>query len=74
MLNNLTKESIIPFIGTIVKFEDGAAIIETKNYFSDALKAKMFFNSDSKAPVLSKLGKGNARVGFSTNIDIDIFL
>jgi len=66
-LKELVKDS---YIQTIVKFEDGAAIIETKNYFSDALKAKMFFNSDSKAPVLSKLGKGNARVGFSTNIDM----
>lgn len=66
-LKELVKDS---YVQTVVKFEDGAAIIETKNYFSDALKAKMFFNSDGKAPILSKLGKGNARVGFSTNIDM----
>ncbi len=66
-LKELVKDS---YIQTVVKFEDGAAIIETKNHFSDALKAKMFFNSDTKAPVLRKLGKGNARVGLSTNIDM----
>jgi len=66
-LKELVKDS---YIQTVVKFEDGAAIIETKNYFSDLLKSKMFFNSDSKAPVLSKLGKGPARLGFATNIDM----
>lgn len=66
-LKELVKDS---YIQTVVKFEDGAAIIETKNYFSDGLKAKMFFDTDGKAPVINKLGKGNARVGFSTNIDM----
>jgi len=66
-LKELVKDS---YIQTIVKFENGAAIIETKNYFSDALMSKMFFNADGKAPIIKKLGKGNARVGFSTNIDM----
>lgn len=66
-LKELVSDS---YVQTTVKFEDGAAIIETKNYFSDALKAKMFFDTDGSASVIKKLGKGNARVGFSTNIDM----
>ncbi len=66
-LKALVKDS---YIQTVVKFEDGAAIIETKNFFSDELKEKMFFNSDSGAPVIAKLGKGNARAGFSMNVDM----
>lgn len=58
------------YVQTVVKFEDGAAIIETKNYFSDALKEKMFFKSDNSAPVLKKLGKGTSRLGFASNIDM----
>ena len=66
-LKELVKDS---FIQTVVKFEDGAAVIETKNYFSDELKSKMFFNNDKGAPVLAMLGKGNARAGLSVNIDM----
>lgn len=66
-LKELVKDS---YIQTVVKFEDGAAIIETKNYFSDLLKSKMFFKSDNKAPVLRKLGNGPARLGFAMNIDM----
>lgn len=65
-LKELVKDS---YVQTVVKFEDGAAIIETKNYFSDALKAKMFFKNDNSAPVLKKLGNGTTRLGFATNID-----
>ncbi len=66
-LKELVKDS---YIQTVVKFENGAAIIETKNIFSDQLKQKMFFNSDQGAPLIAKLGKGNARAGFSMNIDM----
>lgn len=66
-LKEMLKDS---YIQTVVKFEDGAAIIETKNYFSDLLKSKMFFNSDNSAPVVGKLGKGPTRFGFATNIDL----
>lgn len=58
------------YVQTVVKFEEGAAILETKNYFSDKLKAQMFFNSDKSVPILSKLGKGKARIGFSLNLDM----
>lgn len=66
-LKEMIKDS---YIQTVVKFEDGAAIIETKNFFSEKLKSKMFFISDNNAPVISKLGKGPTRFGFSTNIDM----
>ena len=66
-LKELVKDA---YIQTVVKFENGAAIIETKNFFSDELKAKMFFNADQGAPVVAKLGKGKARAGFSMNIDM----
>lgn len=66
-LKELVKDS---YIQTVVKFEDGAAIIETTNHFSDQLKSKLFFKSESNAPVLARLGKGNARAGFSVNIDM----
>lgn len=66
-LKELVKDS---YIQTVVKFENGAAIIETKNFFSDQLKEKMFFNSVGGDLVIAKLGKGNARAGFSMNIDM----
>lgn len=58
------------YVQTSFKFEDGAAVIETKNFFSDKLKEKMFMNSDDKAMILAKLGKGEPRMGVSVNIDI----
>lgn len=66
-MQELVKDA---YVQTVVKFEDGAAIIETKNYFSDLLKSKMFFNSDNSAPVIAKLGQGPTRLGFATNIDM----
>tara|TARA_R110002072_G_scaffold303077_1_gene492905 strand:- start:26115 stop:27575 length:1461 start_codon:yes stop_codon:yes gene_type:complete len=66
-LDAMVKDS---YIQTIIKFEDGAGIIETKNYFSDALKSRMFFNSDESAPVLKKLGGGTPRAGLSVNLDM----
>ena len=58
------------YVQTIFKFEDGAATIETKNFFSDALMKRMFLNADGKAPLLAKLGKGDPRFGLSVNIDM----
>ena len=58
------------YVQTVVKFEDGAAILETKNYFSEKLKDQMFFNTDDSAPILAKLGKGKARFGLSMNLDM----
>jgi hypothetical protein len=58
------------FVSTSFKFEEGAAIMETKNYFSDALKSKMFMNANASAPIIKKLGKGNPRFGLSINMDV----
>lgn len=58
------------YIQTVVKFEDGAAIFESNNFFTDALNDRMFLNADSKAPILSKLGKGKPSLGFAVNIDM----
>ncbi len=58
------------YVQTVFKFEDGAGIIETKNFFSDELSKRMFMNSDGKAPLMAKLGKGNPRFGVSVNIDM----
>lgn len=58
------------YVQTVVRFENGAAILETKNYFSKKLKERMFFNSNEKAPLLAKLGSGTPRLGFAMNIDI----
>ncbi len=55
---------------TTFKFEDGAAIIETKNYFSEALKKRMFLKANEKAVILEKLGHGSPRLGFSLNFDM----
>lgn len=59
------------FSQTVFKFENGAAIIETKNYFSDALKKRMFLKSNADASIVRKLGSGNPRFGFSLNFDMD---
>ncbi|MDG1147946.1 MAG: hypothetical protein P8N52_06540 [Crocinitomicaceae bacterium] len=66
-LETLVKDS---YIQTIMKFEDGAGIIEIRNYFSKELSDYMFFNSDKKAPIIAKLGRGTPQFGFSMNLDL----
>lgn len=66
-LQTMLKDS---YIQNSVRFEDGAIIIETKNYFSDALKKKLFLKSDASAPVLAKLGQGEPRMGLAFNLDM----
>ena len=58
------------FVQTTFKFEDGAAIIETKNLFSEKLMSQMFMKTDDNALLIAKLGKGNPRFGFTMNIDV----
>ncbi len=55
---------------TSISFENGAAIIEAKNFFSPELKKKMFLKDDGQASILSKLGHGPARFGFAMNMDM----
>jgi hypothetical protein len=70
MKRELDEALMNTYVQTVIKFEDGAAILETKNYFSDKLKGQMFFNSDESAPIVAKLGKGKARFGLSMNLDM----
>jgi len=58
------------YIQTVFKFEEGAAIIETKNIFSAELADKLFFKTDENASINSYLGKGTPRMGFSINFDM----
>ncbi len=58
------------YIQTVFKFEEGAAIVETKNLFSSKLKEKLFFTADDQAPIVAFLGSGSPRMGFSINIDM----
>ncbi len=66
-LETILKDS---YIQTVFKFEEGAAIIQTKNLFSASLEERMFLKSDDKAKIITFLGKGSPRIGFSVNIDI----
>ena len=58
------------FIQTAISFEDGAAVIKMKNYFSPELKKHMFFKKDEGATIVSKLGTGNPVLGISLNLDL----
>ncbi len=66
-LRTLVKDA---YIQTVFKFENGAAIIETKNIFSSKLKDKLFFNLDKGTPITTLLGSGTPRMGFSINLDM----
>ena len=59
------------FIQTSVEFKEGEVIIDSKNYFSDQLKNKLFFKTDKNAVLLSKLGNGTPRLALTLNIDIN---
>lgn len=65
-LRNMLTNS---FVDLTVKFDAGALVIETKNYFSDALKAKLFLGSDSKGTLVNNMGKGTPFMGLSMNLD-----
>ncbi len=67
-MKSLLKDS---YIQTNVKFEDGVAIVETKNLFSPELMKRMPFKNDGSASIRSNLGSGEPRAGFSMNIDFD---
>ena len=59
------------FISSSIYFERGEATLKIKNLFSKDLKDKLFFKTDPKSSILSKLGKGEPRFGLSTNIDVN---
>ena len=67
-IKSLVKNS---YIQTSVEFNDGEVIIDSKNYFSDQLKNKLFFKTDKNAVLLSKLGNGTPRLALTLNVDIN---
>lgn len=69
-LNKMVTDS---YVQTTFKFENGAAIVETKNLFSEDLKKRMFFKKDPNAGVLARLGTGNPKLGLATNLDMKKF-
>jgi hypothetical protein len=58
------------YVQTSLSFETGAAIIETKNLFSQALKDRMFFKKDPSGSIIKKLGTGNPKLALATNLDM----
>jgi len=58
------------YVQTVMKFEEGALFIESKNYFSDDLFNLMFFKEDKDATILDRLGSSEARLGVALNIDM----
>ena len=66
-LDALVKDS---YAQTTFRFEDGTAIIETKNMFNKTLNQRMFLKSESNSALLKELGNGKARAGFAMNIDL----
>lgn len=61
------------YVQSTLTFEAGAAVFETKNLFSEELMKRMFFKEDGSASVISMLGTGQPRLGFSTNLDMKKF-
>lgn len=66
-LKNMVKDS---YVQTSLSFEKGAAVLETKNLFSQALKDKMFFKADPSGSILKKLGTGNPKLALAMNLDM----
>ena len=58
------------YIQTTISFDNGAAILETKNLFSKILQSKLFFKSDATSSIISNLGTGKPTLGLSMNIDM----
>lgn len=66
-LEEMVKDS---YSQSTFHFNNGEIVIESKNYFSDALKERMFLKEDSDAKILSKLGGGKPKLGFAMNLDM----
>ncbi|MCE3296957.1 MAG: hypothetical protein K0R65_2671 [Crocinitomicaceae bacterium] len=59
------------YIQSRISFEKGQAVFESQNLFSKELMDRMFFQEDPGAAILAKLGKGNARLGVTMNMDMN---
>lgn len=66
-LQALVKDS---YMQSTISFENGQAVMNSENLFSTELMKRMFFDEDASASILSKLGKGNARLGMAMNFDM----
>lgn len=64
----LTDDS---YIQSWISFEKGQAVFESKNLFSNELMNRMFFKEDPQADIINRLGKGDAKLGISMNIDVE---
>ena len=60
------------FIQTNFRFKDGAAIMETKNLFSDQLMEKMFFRNDNSNTIFNKLNKGDGMILAAASVNLDV--
>lgn len=69
-LEKLKELSVDSYTDVTIRFENGAAVIESKNYFSDVLKAEMALKSDPSAKILKKLGHGDPQMGIAMNLDM----
>ena len=66
------KEMVVDsYSQTIFSFEKGQAIIETKNFFSEALNKRMFLQSKNNGTIVSNLGQGSPILGLSFNFDME---
>jgi hypothetical protein len=61
------------YVQTSLSFENGAAVLETKNLFSQALKDKMFFKADPSGSIIKKLGTGEPKLALAMNLDLKKF-
>lgn len=58
------------FVRSTIKFENGQAVLEVKNFFGKELQSKLFLEGNSSAPILKELGSGTPRMGFAVNMDV----
>lgn len=61
------------YVETVARFENGAAVVETKNTFNDKLKNELFFKKGAPKGYINKLNKGDGQMlaGISINLDVD---
>jgi hypothetical protein len=66
-IQNMVNDS---YLESNIDFLNGSLKLETKNHFSTSLSNRMFFDETENPTIISKLGKGKARFGVSTNLNI----
>lgn len=66
IVQSMVKDS---YVLNTVNFNMGELVVETKNYFSEALKKRIPLNSKSSADILKNIGSGEPRLGILMNLD-----